>query len=147
MPLSLWHPSSPVGFDKKTPNWGLLIKTEGATGEFVIWLYCYIWVTSSLGGDFLIWVGTLLLFEIMACLRGDIDEGLENDLINDFTLYGSSRKRRVPCLGFLIIRILLFKGTILGSPIFGNSLRSTMARLTGGTQRAQYPLIKEYRVP
>ena len=38
--------------------WGLLIKAEGATGEFVVWLYCYIWVTSSLGGDFLIWVGT-----------------------------------------------------------------------------------------
>ena len=35
---------------------------------------------------------------------------------------GSFRKLGVPSLGFLIIRILLKKGTIFGSPIFGNSL-------------------------
>ena len=35
---------------------------------------------------------------------------------------GSFRKWGVPYFGVLIIRILLFKGTILGSPIFGNPL-------------------------
>ena len=35
-------------------------------------------------------------------------------------LYGSFRKFGVPYFGVLIIRILLFGGATLGSPIFGN---------------------------
>ena len=38
------------------------------------------------------------------------------------SLYGSFRKLGVPYFGVLNKRILLFRGSILGSPIFGNPM-------------------------
>ena len=42
------------------------------------------------------------------------------------------RKLGVPYFGVLIIRILLIKGTRLGSPIFGNSQKASMVGIALG---------------
>ena len=49
-------------------------------------------------------------------------------------LYGSFRKLGGTLFGVLIIWILLFKGTILGSPIIGNSRMS----ITSGKPKDSY---------
>ena len=46
------------------------------------------------------------------------------------TLFGSYRKLGVPYFGVLIVRILLFRGAVLGSPRFGNPIWSTAQELS-----------------